>query len=94
MPIYEFECDDCGADFEALVAVGTEAAACPSCGSERSRRRWSAPATFKLVKTPGAARQQEARNAKLKAKTKAAFKERRRKQRAARAARERGRGGG
>jgi putative FmdB family regulatory protein len=37
MPIYEFECEDCGGRFEELV--GAEAAAtCPACGSERTRR--------------------------------------------------------
>ena len=38
MPIYEFECEECGAGFEELVAAGTESVACPECGSERSRR--------------------------------------------------------
>jgi putative FmdB family regulatory protein len=42
MPIYEFLCEECGAGFEELVAAGTEAAACPECGSERSRRLISA----------------------------------------------------
>jgi putative FmdB family regulatory protein len=37
MPIYEFECGECGALFEELVAAG-ETVACPSCGAERSRR--------------------------------------------------------
>ncbi|HEX5983740.1 MAG TPA: zinc ribbon domain-containing protein [Solirubrobacterales bacterium] len=37
MPIYEFECEECGGRFEELVAAG-EAAACPTCGSERTRR--------------------------------------------------------
>ena len=37
MPIYEFECEECGARFEELVAAGG-AVACPSCGSERARR--------------------------------------------------------
>ncbi|HEU4462182.1 MAG TPA: zinc ribbon domain-containing protein [Solirubrobacterales bacterium] len=41
MPIYEFECEDCGARFEELV--GAEAtAACPACGAERTRRLYSA----------------------------------------------------
>lgn len=40
MPIYEFECEDCGARFEELV--GAEAtAACPACRSERTRRLYS-----------------------------------------------------
>jgi putative FmdB family regulatory protein len=37
MPIYEFECEECGDRFEELVAVDA-AAACPSCGASRSRR--------------------------------------------------------
>lgn len=41
MPIYEFECEGCGERFEELV--GAEAtAACPACGSERTRRLLSA----------------------------------------------------
>lgn len=40
MPIYEFECEACGARFEELVAVGA-AVACPECGSERTRRLYS-----------------------------------------------------
>lgn len=41
MPIYEFECKECGARFEELVAAGG-AAPCPACGSERTRRLYSA----------------------------------------------------
>jgi putative FmdB family regulatory protein len=40
MPIYEFECEACGARFEELVAAGATAA-CRECGSERSRRLFS-----------------------------------------------------
>lgn len=40
MPIYEFECEECGARFEELVPTGG-VAACPQCGSERTRRRYS-----------------------------------------------------
>ncbi|HEU4598683.1 MAG TPA: zinc ribbon domain-containing protein [Solirubrobacterales bacterium] len=40
MPIYEFECEECGARFEELVAAGS-AAACRACGSERARRLYS-----------------------------------------------------
>jgi putative FmdB family regulatory protein len=40
MPIYEFECGECGARFEELVAAdGT--AACPACGAQRTRRLYS-----------------------------------------------------
>jgi putative FmdB family regulatory protein len=38
MPIYEFECEECGARFEELVAVEASAPACPACGSGRARR--------------------------------------------------------
>ena len=38
MPIYEFECEKCGARFEELVAAGAEPPACERCGSERTRR--------------------------------------------------------
>jgi putative FmdB family regulatory protein len=41
MPIYEFECESCGRRFEELVAAGAESAACPACGSSRSRRLMS-----------------------------------------------------
>ena len=84
MPIYEFECEECRAGFDDLVAAGTEHAVCRQSGSERTTRRLSAPAAhFKLVKSPGDARRQERRNAKLHADTKARFKETRRKAREA-----------
>jgi len=41
MPIYEFECGECGARFEELVAAGVEEAPCVECGSTRSRRLMS-----------------------------------------------------
>jgi putative FmdB family regulatory protein len=92
MPIYEFECDACGARFEELVAAGTAAVACHECGSTRTDRRYSAQAAgFQLVKSPGEARKQEARNAELKRRTKADFKRRRK---AARDARTKARGQG
>jgi putative FmdB family regulatory protein len=40
MPIYEFQCGDCGARFEELVGAEA-AAACTACGSERTRRLYS-----------------------------------------------------
>lgn len=43
MPIYEFECEACGARFEELVAAGA-AVACGECGSERTRRLYSSVA--------------------------------------------------
>jgi putative FmdB family regulatory protein len=38
MPIYEFECEQCGGRFEELVASVDAAVACPSCGSARARK--------------------------------------------------------
>jgi len=43
MPIYEFECEACGARFEELVAAGA-AVACRECGSGRTRRLYSSVA--------------------------------------------------
>jgi putative FmdB family regulatory protein len=83
MPLYEFECDECGARFEELVDAGTTAVACHRCGSERTGRRYSAQAaSFQLVKSPSDARRQQARNAELKKRTKADFLRRRRAARA------------
>jgi putative FmdB family regulatory protein len=41
MPIYEFECGQCGSRFEELVKSGASAPVCPSCESSRTRRRLS-----------------------------------------------------
>ena len=43
MPIYEFECEQCGGRFEVLTSGGAEPA-CPDCGSRDTRRRLSAVA--------------------------------------------------
>lgn len=40
MPIYEYACPACGADFELLVRSDT-AVACPSCASPRLDRKLS-----------------------------------------------------
>lgn len=49
MPIYEFECGECGQVFEDLVPAGTAAASCPACGTDGARRRLS---TFGLSRQP------------------------------------------
>jgi putative FmdB family regulatory protein len=41
MPIYEFECEECGARFEELVAADASGVACAECGSTRTRRLFS-----------------------------------------------------
>jgi putative FmdB family regulatory protein len=43
MPIYEFECEACGARFEELLAAGASVA-CRECGSKRTRRLLSSVA--------------------------------------------------
>jgi putative FmdB family regulatory protein len=49
VPIYEFECGECGERFESLVDAGTEAATCPRCGAEGAERRLS---SFGLSRQP------------------------------------------
>jgi len=41
VPVYEFECEECGNRFEELTASDERAIACPACGSERTRRLFS-----------------------------------------------------
>lgn len=43
IPIYEYSCQDCGNDFEALVR-GDARATCPECESENLERIFSLPA--------------------------------------------------
>jgi putative FmdB family regulatory protein len=38
MPVYEFECEDCGERFEELAPSETRAVPCPGCGSTKTRR--------------------------------------------------------
>jgi|AntDryMetagUQ889_1029465.scaffolds.fasta_scaffold78494_1 putative FmdB family regulatory protein len=84
MPMYEFDCEACGERFEDLVPLGTQTSECRLCGSGDTKRVLSAQgAPWKLVKTVGAARTQEVRNAKLHAETKARFKKTREKAREA-----------
>lgn len=40
MPIYEFECRECGTRFEELVPAG-QTAPCPQCKSSEVQRRYS-----------------------------------------------------
>jgi putative FmdB family regulatory protein len=41
VPIYEFECEDCGNRFGELVAPQAAPPPCPACGSSRVHRRLS-----------------------------------------------------
>lgn len=91
VPVYEFQCERCGERFDALVDPGTQSTPCRACGHPDTRRVFSAPAApMRLVKSRGETRKQERRNAQLRERTKARFKEARRR---ARARREGGGGG-
>ena len=48
MPIYAFECDACGHQFDRLQKLSDpDPSACPACGAECVRRQLTAPA-FRL----------------------------------------------
>ena len=46
MPLYPFACGACGSEFEELVTRMTTpvVAVCPSCGSDKTSRRFAVPA--------------------------------------------------
>jgi len=49
MPIYEFECSDCGEIFERLQKLSDpDPTACPTCGKSHVKRKLTAPA-FRLA---------------------------------------------
>jgi putative FmdB family regulatory protein len=45
MPIFEYGCQSCGADFELLVRSDTKVA-CPGCGGEKVTKKLSLFASF------------------------------------------------
>ena len=49
MPIFEYECADCGHRFELLVRAGTKLA-CPLCGASRLKKQLS---TFAAMGSAG-----------------------------------------
>ncbi len=49
MPIYEYQCTDCGNNFEKLVRFSdpkADSPECPGCQSENTRKRLSITAAF------------------------------------------------
>ncbi len=46
MPIYEYQCEDCGNVFEALVFSGQTDSTCPKCGSSRLVKLMSPSAAY------------------------------------------------
>ncbi len=43
MPIYEYACDACGHEFEALVLRNKEPQTCEKCGAEKLKKLLSLP---------------------------------------------------
>jgi putative FmdB family regulatory protein len=52
MPIFEYQCRECGAKFERIVLSGRDATPCKQCGSERVNQLLS---VFAVVGRPGVA---------------------------------------
>jgi putative FmdB family regulatory protein len=80
VPLYDFECESCGADFEELVSAGTTPP-CPACGAQQVRRRWSpvAAAGSGLALTGKAAAESNARRSEREARRQAGFAEARKR---------------
>ncbi len=53
MPLYEYQCQSCGAAFEAYVRSWNQAPACPSCGSGTVERQISSFALMGVADSPG-----------------------------------------
>jgi putative FmdB family regulatory protein len=43
MPLYEYVCEECEHEFEALV-FGAEDVECPECKGHKVQKQWSVPA--------------------------------------------------
>ena len=80
MPLYEFECPQCQARFEELVAPGTEAAPCPSCSFAETRRVLSSVSPpSRRHRSPGTIRSSEGRRSEREASRRERLAETRRK---------------
>jgi putative FmdB family regulatory protein len=67
MPVYEFECEQCGRRFEELTSSDTRGLACPDCGSERTRRLLSPVSPASRQPRGGAVRSGESRRGEREA---------------------------
>jgi len=67
MPVYEFECEECGERFDELSPVGAESAPCPECRSTRTRRLWSRVSPASRQPRGAAVRSDEARRTEREA---------------------------
>lgn len=52
MPVYEYRCGDCAAQFEELI-LGSETPVCPSCDSEQLTRLISTFGVSQAASDPG-----------------------------------------
>ena len=41
MPIFEYQCTECGREFEELVSSSEAKIACPNCGTDKVNRKLS-----------------------------------------------------
>ncbi|MEA4863426.1 MAG: zinc ribbon domain-containing protein [Victivallaceae bacterium] len=41
MPIFDYKCRDCGAEFEQIVRSGNDTVECPGCGGSAVDRQFS-----------------------------------------------------
>ena len=80
MPIYEFECEDCGERFEELVAADASAS-CPACGADGRRLFSGQVATLKMGLRGGDARRSDATRKAREEVKRQEFSEKRRRQR-------------
>jgi len=55
MPIYEFHCDACEADFEHMASISArdKKVPCPECGSKKTGRKMSSVAVGGAAKGSG-----------------------------------------
>lgn len=82
MPLYDFACDACGEQFEAVAAPGAPAP-CPACRSPDGRRLWTPiPKPAKQLGLKGAkAAESNARRSQREHDKREAFKADRRRKR-------------
>jgi putative FmdB family regulatory protein len=74
MPLYEFDCQTCGAHFEEIVPAGCTTP-CPACGGEQVSRTFSqiAPPPVPVGLTGKAAAESDARRREREAQKKERF---------------------
>ena len=81
MPLYDFSCEACSTTFDEFARPG-ETAPCPACGSDRTRRVYTAPSPPQRIGMRGApARESNARRAEREHHRKEQFKAERRRKR-------------